>query len=148
MSRQTVLAIGAQASCESVAHLIHSYPQLELVGRIISAGGLHLVAQIAPDIIILDCAAPQINPLVALSELRATTDAPQIIALGAGAGERSLLRALGATAYAILDQPGSLLEALAAIGVNPHSSSPAKPAARLRARTAADLAHRHARHAQ
>jgi DNA-binding NarL/FixJ family response regulator len=148
MLRQTVLIIGPQASCESIDHLVHSYPQFEVVGKIISAGGLHLVGNIAPDIIILDCAAPQINPLIALPELCTSPSAPQIIALGVGAGERSLLRALGAAAYAISDQPESLQEALAAIGVNPRSSSPARPAAQLRARTTPELAHRHARHAQ
>jgi DNA-binding NarL/FixJ family response regulator len=119
------------------------------VGELSTAASLYLIAHLAPDIIILDCAAPQINPLVVLPQLRAHTHAPQIITLGATntAAERSLLRALGATAYSILEQPGSLIEALEAVRADKGSPALARPTARLGTRSTAERAQRHSRHA-
>jgi DNA-binding NarL/FixJ family response regulator len=120
---------------------------LELTGELTQATSLHLVARLRPDIVILDCAAPNINPLVALPQLRARSGGAQIIALCAGdtAGERALLQALGASACASLDQPGSVLEVLAAAGARGRASLPAGPAAQ-RTRSTPDLRQRHARH--
>lgn len=150
MPAKTIIAIAPPARREIIRQLVRTHRQLDLVGELTTATSLHLIAHIAPDIVILDCAAPEINPLVALPQLRAHTRAPQIITLSANntAGERSLLRALGATAYAILDQPGSLTEALGIVGVDIRLSSPARPTARLRTRSTADLAQRHSRHTQ
>ena len=146
----TVISIAPAARQGIIKQLLHAERQLDLVGELTTATSMHLVAQLAPDIVILDCAAPQINPLVVLSQLRAHARAPQIITLGAHntAGERSLLRALGAAAYAVLEQPGSLAEALATAGAGIQLFPPAVPPARLRTRGRADLAQRHSRHAQ
>ena len=149
MPAKTVILIAAPARRDILKQLLTRL-QLDLVGELTAATSLHLIAQLAPDIVVLDCAAPQINPLVVLPQLRAHTRAAQIIALSASntAGERALLRTLGATAYASLDQPGSLPEALAAVGAAIHVPTPARPTAPLGTRGAAPLARRHARHAQ
>jgi DNA-binding NarL/FixJ family response regulator len=148
MPARTAISIGAPARLDIIRKLLATEFQLDLVGELSSAAGLSLIAALAPDIVILDCTAPQINPLVVLPQLRA--HAPLIIALGASttAGEHMLLRALGATAIAGLDEPGSLAEALAAAGVDRRPYAPARPAPRPRARGAADLTQRHSRHAQ
>lgn len=149
MPAQTVILIAAPARRDMLKQLLTQL-QLDLVGELTTATSLHLIAQLAPDIVILDCAAPQINPLVVLPLLRAHTRAAQIVALSASniAAERSLLRALGATAIAYLGQPGSLPAALAAAGADVRSPAPGRLAARLGARGAAELARRHSRHAQ
>jgi DNA-binding NarL/FixJ family response regulator len=150
MPAKTVILIAAPARRDTIKQLLLADRQLDVVGELSSAASLHLVAQLAPDIIILDCAAPQVNPLVVLPQLRAHTYAPQIIALSAtnAADEGTLLRALGATACAILDQPGALTEALAAARTDKGFPLPASPAARLGTRSPSDRTQRHSRYAQ
>ena len=150
MPAKTLISIAPAARRDIIKRLLLTQLQLDLVGELSTAASLHLIARLAPDIIILDCAAPQVNPLAVLPELRAHPHAAQIIALSANntAAERSLLRALGAAAYAILEQPGSLMEALAVVGADRELSALVRPAARLGARSTAELARRHSRHAQ
>jgi DNA-binding NarL/FixJ family response regulator len=149
MPANTVIVIAPPARREIIRQILLAHPQLELVGELAIATSLHLIAQLAPDIVILDCVTPQINPLVALPQLRAHIPGLQIITLSVSntTGERSLLRALGATAYATLEQPGSLAEALTAVGADRRLTSPARPATQPRISGTADLARRHSRHA-
>lgn len=149
MPAKTVIIIAAPARRDTIKQLLLADRQFDLLGELTTATSLHLIAQLGPDIVILDCATPAINPLVVLPELRANTPVPQIIALGANstAAERSFLRALGAAAYATLDQPGSLAEALAALRPGRGTSALARRLAGRPARSAATLAQRHSRHA-
>jgi DNA-binding NarL/FixJ family response regulator len=145
MPAKSVISIASAARRDSIKRILLTQLQLDLVGELSTSAGLHLIAHLTPDIIILDCAAPQINPLAVLPQLRAHIHAPQIIALSANntAAERSLLRALGAAAYAILEQPGSLIEALEALGSDRELPTWTRPTARLGTRSTAELAQRH-----
>lgn len=110
MPTRTVLVIGGPARRLLIKEWLRANPNLELIGEIGCATSVGLAAQLAPDVVVLDCAAPQLNPLVLLPQLRALAGAAQIVALGTTgcAGERALVHALGATAYALPERTGEL----------------------------------------
>ena len=128
MPTRTVLIIGCPTRRALIKGWLTANTNLELIGEIGSPTSLELAAQLAPDIVVLDCAAPHLNPLVILPLLRALPGTPQIVALGATgcAGERALVHALGATAYALPERTGELAKVLGELRTT-------KPTAAIRA---------------
>ena len=75
---------------------------------------MRLIPLVAPDVVVLEWAAADVNALTVLPWLHTLPDAPWIIALGAtsGVAEQQLVQALGADAYATLEGPLPLTTAL------------------------------------
>jgi CheY-like chemotaxis protein len=78
-----------------------------IAGEIGAASALRLIPLVAPDVVVLEWAAEDVNALTVLPWLHSLPAAPCVIALGAtsGAAEQQLVQALGADAYATLDAP-------------------------------------------
>ena len=88
-----------------------------IAGEVAQAHALACVPALTPTCVVLDCAAPTVNPLQALPWLRAQAACPPIVALGTSAEpqERALLLGLGATVYLAPDELGRLPEVIAAL---------------------------------
>lgn len=98
-----ILAIaGGEARRVEIKDWLRGRRDIVLLGEVGDASGLRLVPRLAPDVVVLDCAAPQMNPLVALPWLLSGQPAPRVVALGAidSSAERRLMLELGAVAYA------------------------------------------------
>lgn len=117
MNRHSVVIVGSPHRRAELKRWLGGRGDIRLDGEIGEAHALRLIERLAPDIVVLDCAAPTINGLVALQWLRALPVAPRILALGAtgSAAERRLLQELGADAYALPDSPTSVTHALATL---------------------------------
>lgn len=91
----------------------------DVVAEIAEARRAFLLAEVAPDVVLLDCGADGVNPFVALPLLAALPGAPRIVAVADGAAATAAaqraLSALGADAVADLGDARSVLAAIAAV---------------------------------
>src|SRR5512135_3174880 len=107
MYTTSIVLIGGAERRGQIKRLLHGRRDLRLAGEIGEAQALPLVERLAADIVIVDCAAFDINVLIVLPWLRSLPIKSRVIALGAigTATERRLLIELGAAAYATLETP-------------------------------------------
>jgi DNA-binding NarL/FixJ family response regulator len=113
---------------EAIAHLVAGAPEFELVGE--AAGGkecLERIADLRPDILILDIAMPDMNGEQVSRELRRRYPELKIIALS-GYNDRQFVRAMikaGAKAYVVKSASGrELIHALRAVSSGKNYLSP------------------------
>jgi DNA-binding NarL/FixJ family response regulator len=113
---------------EAIAHLVASAPDFELVGE--AADGkecLERIADLRPDILILDIAMPDMNGEQVSRELRHRYPELKIIALS-GYNDRQFVRAMikaGAKAYVVKSASGrELIHALRAVASGKNYLSP------------------------
>jgi DNA-binding NarL/FixJ family response regulator len=113
---------------EAIAHLVASAPEFELVGE--AADGkecLERIADLRPDILILDIAMPDMNGEQVSRELRRRYPDLKIIALS-GYNDRQFVRAMikaGAKAYVVKSASGrELIHALRAVASGKNYLSP------------------------
>lgn len=114
MHTTSIILIGEADRRGQIKKLLRQRRDLHLAGEIGEAQALHLAEKLAADIVLLDCAAYDINALIVLPWLKSLPNKPRVIALGAigTATERRLLIELGAAAYATLDVPQTLIDVL------------------------------------
>ena len=113
---------------EAIAHLVASAPDFEVVGE--AANGqecLERVADLRPDIVVLDIAMPDMNGEQVSRELRRRYPGIKIIALS-GYNDRQFVRAMtkaGAKAYVVKSASGrELIHALRAVASGKNYLSP------------------------
>jgi two-component system NarL family response regulator len=113
---------------EAIAHLVASAPDFELVGE--AANGkecLERIADLRPDILVLDIAMPDMNGEQVSRELRRRYPELKIIALS-GYNDRQFVRAMtkaGAKAYVVKSASGrELIHALRAVASGKNYLSP------------------------
>jgi two-component system NarL family response regulator len=113
---------------EAIAHLVASAPEFELVGE--AANGkecLERIADLRPDILVLDIAMPDMNGEQVSRELRRRYPELKIIALS-GYNDRQFVRAMtraGAKAYVVKSASGrELIHALRAVASGKNYLSP------------------------
>jgi len=113
---------------EAIAHLVASAPDFEVVGE--AANGqecLERVADLRPDIVVLDIAMPDMNGEQVSRELRRRHPGIKIIALS-GYNDRQFVRAMtkaGAKAYVVKSASGrELIHALRAVASGKNYLSP------------------------
>ncbi len=116
MQQLTIATISIASRRAMLHRLITSNPAYELVADITHAEALYLLPNLQPDVVILDAAMLNINPLAALKSLSQWPDRPVSLVLTNGARhEQQLWRDLGAQALARLEQPETIELALAEI---------------------------------
>ena len=108
MTRLSVVLVGDAECRAAIKGCLRGCQDVTIAGEIGAASALRLIPLVAPDVVVLEWAAEDVNALTVLPWLHRLPGAPWIIALGAtsGAAEQQLVAALGADAYATLD--GSL----------------------------------------
>jgi DNA-binding NarL/FixJ family response regulator len=113
---------------EAIAHLVASAPDFEVVGE--AANGqecMERVAELRPDIVVLDIAMPDMNGEQVSRELRRRYPGIKIIALS-GYNDRQFVRAMtkaGAKAYVVKSASGrELIHALRAVASGKNYLSP------------------------
>jgi len=113
---------------EAIAHLVASAPEFEVVGE--AANGkecLERIADLRPDILVLDIAMPDMNGEQVSRELRRRYPELKIIALS-GYNDRQFVRAMtraGAKAYVVKSASGrELIHALRAVASGKNYLSP------------------------
>jgi DNA-binding NarL/FixJ family response regulator len=113
---------------EAIGHLVASAPDFELVGE--AANGkecLERIAELRPDILVLDIAMPDMNGEQVTRELRRRYPELKIIALS-GYNDRQFVRAMtkaGVKAYVVKSASGrELIQALRAVASGKHYLSP------------------------
>jgi DNA-binding NarL/FixJ family response regulator len=94
---------------------IHS--NVTIVGELISTSSFHLVAQLEPDLVIIDSLAVAINPIYALLALRSTPHTPLVMVLRATnhLQERKFWAKFGAQECPALESSHEIREALSRI---------------------------------
>ncbi|MCA0352252.1 MAG: hypothetical protein LCH85_09665 [Chloroflexi bacterium] len=116
MQRLSIATISIASRRAMLHSLINPNPAYELIADITHAEALQLLPNLQPDIVVLDAAMLNINPLVALKSLVQWPNHPAIIVLTSGVGnEQRLWHDLGAQAIARLEQPETIEQALAQI---------------------------------
>ena len=117
MNKLSLVLIGGDERCAQIKSWLCDRRDITLAAEFRDSSGLRLLSHLAPDIVVLDCAAPGINALVVLPWLRALPGVRNIIALGASdsPSEQRLMLELGAVAYAAPRVPGAFSRALATI---------------------------------
>ena len=115
MDRLSVVLVGDAECRAAIKSRLRGRRDVTIVGEIGEASALRLIPLVAPDVVVLEWAAEDVNALTVLPWLHALPGAPHVIALGAtaGAAEQQLVQALGADGYATLDAPLPLTAALA-----------------------------------
>jgi DNA-binding NarL/FixJ family response regulator len=110
----SIVLIGGAERRGQIRRLLRGRRDLHISGEIGEAQALHLVERLAADIILLDCAAYDINALTVLPWLKSLPIKSRVIALGANgtSTERRLLSELGAAAYATLETPETIFDVL------------------------------------
>ncbi|MBP7689575.1 MAG: response regulator transcription factor [Thermoflexales bacterium] len=116
MQTTSIVLIGGDDRRHQLKRLLRQRRDLHISGEIGEAQALHLIERLPADIIVLDCAAYDINALTVLPWLKSLPNKARVIALGANgtATERRLLNELGAAAYATLETPQTLFDVLPA----------------------------------
>jgi len=114
MTRLSVVLVGDAECRAAIKGRLRGRQDVTIAGEIGAASALRLIPLVAPDVVVLEWAAEDVNALIVLPWLHTLPGAPWIIALGAtsGAAEQQLVAALGADAYATLDGPLPLTAAL------------------------------------
>jgi DNA-binding NarL/FixJ family response regulator len=114
MHTTSIVLIGEADRRHQLKRLLRQRRDLRIAGEIGEAQALHLVERLAADIVVLDCATPDINALLVLPWLKSLPIKSRVIVLGAigTAAERRLLTELGAAAYATLETPQTLIDVL------------------------------------
>jgi DNA-binding NarL/FixJ family response regulator len=117
MKPYSLVLIGGDARRAEIKNWLRERSDIAVVGEINTASGLRLVASLAPDIVVLDCAVPAINALAALPWLHALPCAQHVVALGASGcpAEQRLMLELGAVAYAAPQGKAAFMRALALV---------------------------------
>ena len=117
MQQLSLVLIGGDERRAQVKEWLRERREIALVAELNDNSGLRLMPHLAPDIVVLDCAAPEINALVVLPWLRMLPGVRHIIALGASGSpvEQRLMLELGAVAYAAPRGPAAFVRALALI---------------------------------
>lgn len=91
--------------------------RVEISAELASGRRAHLLAEIRPDVIVLDCASGDMNPLLALPQLSGLEGSPRVVALTDGSFSSGLdadaLISLGADATADIRDPRAIAEAVA-----------------------------------
>jgi DNA-binding NarL/FixJ family response regulator len=113
---------------EAIGHLVNSAPEFELVGEAASGKEcLARVAELRPDILVLDIAMPEMNGEQVARELRHRFPELKIVALS-GYTDRQFVRAMtraGAKAYVVKSASGrELIQALRAVASGKNYLSP------------------------
>ena len=114
MHTTSIVLIGGDERRHQLKRLLRQRRDMRIAGEIGEAQALHLVERLAADIILLDCAAYDINALTVLPWLKSLSIKARVIALGANGTptERRLLTELGAAAYATLETPETIFDVL------------------------------------
>ena len=114
MHTTSIVLIGGDERRHQLKRLLRGRRDLHICGEIGEAQALHLVERLTADLILLDCAAYDINALTVLPWLKSLPNKPRVIVLGAigTATERRLLIELGAAAYATLETPQTIFDVL------------------------------------
>ena len=114
MHTTSIVLIGGDERRHQLKRLLRQRRDLRLAGEIGEAQALHLVERLTADIILLDCAAYDINVLIVLPWLKSLPIKSRVIVLGAigTATERRLLTELGAAANATLETPETIFDVL------------------------------------
>ena len=113
----SIVLIGGDVRRHQLKRLLRQRRDLRIAGEISEAQALHLAEKLAADVIVLDCAAYDINALIVLPWLKSLPIKSRVIALGANGTptERRLLSELGAAAYATLETPETIFDVLPAV---------------------------------
>ncbi len=116
MHTTSIVLIGGDDRRHQLKRLLRGRRDLHISGEIGEAQALHLIERLPADIILLDCAAYDINALTVLPWLKSLPNKARVIAVGANgtATERRLLTELGAAAYATLETPQTIFDVLPA----------------------------------
>ena len=119
MQTTSIVLIGGADRRQQIKRLLRQRRDLHISAEIGEAQALHLIERLTADIILLDCAAYDINALTVLPWLKSLPNKARVIALGANgtATERRLLTELGAAAYATLETPQTIFDVLPAVEV-------------------------------
>ncbi|KPL91179.1 helix-turn-helix domain-containing protein [Herpetosiphon geysericola] len=114
MQHLTIATISIASRRAMLHSLISANPAYELVADITHAEALHLLPNLQPDVVIIDAAMLNINPLAALKSLNQWLSCPASLVLSNGSrNEHQLWLDLGAHAVARLEQPETIAQALA-----------------------------------
>ena len=130
MDTTSIVLIGDAERRQNIKRLLRGRRDLRIAGEIGEAQALHLAERLAADIILLDCATPDINVLIVLPWLKSLPTKSRVIVLGANgtATERRLLTELGAAAYATLETPQTLIDVLPSAEVEVTAVTGMRPA--------------------
>lgn len=97
--------------------------RVEVAAELASGRRAHLLAEIRPDVVVLDCASGGTNPLLALPQLSGLEGSPRVVALTDGSVSPGLdadaLISLGADATADIRDPRAVAEAVLPTGTEP-----------------------------
>lgn len=117
----TVALIGAGYRRSYVKGLIGG--RVEISAELASDRRAHLLAEIRPEVIVLDCASEGTNPLLALPRLSELEGSPRIVALTDGsvspALDTDVLLSLGADATADIRDSRAIVGAIFSTGTEP-----------------------------
>ena len=117
----TVALIGEGYRRAYVQHLLGDRAKVE--AELVSDKRAHMLAEMAPEVVVLDCASEGVNPLLALSKLTDLGGSPRIVALTDGSVSHGLdadaLTSLGADACADIRDPQGVIEAVLSTGTEP-----------------------------
>lgn len=110
----TVALIGEGYRRAYVQHLLGD--RAKVGAELASCKRAYMLAEIGPEVVVLDCASEGINPLLALPKLADLGGTPRIVALTDGSVSHGLdedaLASLGADACADIRDPQAVIEAV------------------------------------
>ena len=117
----TVALIGEGYRRAYVRHLLGERAKVE--AELVSDKRAHMLAEIGPEVVVLDCASEGTNPLLALPKLLELEGSPRVVVLTDGSVSRGLdadvLRSLGADAAADIRDPRAVVAAVLPGGETP-----------------------------
>lgn len=101
MEQLSLVLIGSGPNRPELKRWLQQLSQVEIRGEIRDSSALRLLTKLDSEVVLLDCAAPEINALAVLPWIRQLPHAPMVIALGATGtpAEQRLLMELGAHTY-------------------------------------------------
>lgn len=117
----TVALIGEGYRRAYVQYLLGDRAKVE--AELVTDRRTHMLAELGPEVVVLDCASEGINPLLALSKLANLGGSPRIVVLTDGSVSHGLdedaLVSLGAYATADIRDPQGVIEAVLQTGAEP-----------------------------
>ena len=118
MAARTIVILGDEDIRSQVRATLKGERGVEIVGEFCALQPRHLgyIADIAPEMVILDCSSRTINPLLAVAELSKSAANPQVIAILADGGVVDFRAVARMGAAAIVTSPMALRNAVASPG--------------------------------
>lgn len=117
----TVVLIGEGYRRSYVKRLLDN--RARVAAELASDRRVHMLAEVGPEVVVLDCASEGVNPLLALPRLSGLEGSPRVVALTDGSVSHGLdadvLISLGADATADILDPRAFAEAVLPTGTKP-----------------------------